>query len=277
VTKGKVFLVGAGPGDPDLLTLKAARLLRTADVVLHDDLVGDHILRMIPSHVQLHNVGKRCGVKKITQDEINFLMVSLALSGLQVVRLKGGDPLIFGRVAEEMEALEKAKIDFEIVPGITAALGAAATAQIPLSRRGSSPAIIFVTANRAADADPIDWRALIKSQATLAIYMPGHAYGPLASNLRSAGLSKDTPCAIISRATTSEQQVHVTNLADLNLAPRLPAPSLLVVGDVLRHASRHFHELASWDAGIRARSLPFTQAERDRSNPVAATNEEPRV
>jgi uroporphyrin-III C-methyltransferase len=275
--KGKVFLVGAGPGDPELLTLKAARLLRNADVVLHDELVGEQILQLIPSHVQLYNVGKRCGKKKITQGEINFLLVSLAASGLQVVRLKGGDPLIFGRAGEEMDALEKANIAFEIVPGITAALGAAAAAHIPLSHRGTSPAILFLTGHRASESGPTDWRALVKTRATLVIYMPGHEYAALATKLKSAGLSTDTPCAIISRATTPQQQVHVTNLADLQLSPRLPAPSLLVVGDVLRHAGRRFNELPAWGAGLAAGSFPFIQTELDRSTPLASANEEPRV
>jgi len=275
--KGKVFLVGAGPGDPELLTLKAARLLRTADVVLHDELVADQILQLIPSHVQLYNVGKRCGTKKITQDEINFLMMNLAGSGLQVVRLKGGDPLLFGRACEEMEALEKAQIDFEIVPGITAALGAAAAAQIPLSHRGTAPAVIFLTGHRAADSDATDWRALVETRATLAVYMPGHEYAPLAAKLRQAGLSKDTPVVIISRATTPQQEIHLTSLADLRLSPRFPAPSLLVVGDVLRHASRYFHELASWTAGLRAASFSFTPSELDRPTSAATANEEPRV
>ena len=130
--KGKVYLVGAGPGDPDLLTLKALRLLRAAEVVLHDDLVAPEILKLIPSTAQIHNVGKRCGKKKILQAEINDLMVALAASGLRVVRLKGGDPLIFGRAGEEIETLRRNNIPFEIVPGVTSAMGAAAAAQIPL-------------------------------------------------------------------------------------------------------------------------------------------------
>ena len=133
--KGKVYLVGAGPGDPELLTLKALRLLRTADAVLHDDLVAPEILNLIPPTAQIHNVGKRCGKKKILQGEINYLMVALATSGLRVVRLKGGDPLIFGRAGEEIESLRRANIDFEIVPGISSAMGAAATATI--GRRAS--------------------------------------------------------------------------------------------------------------------------------------------
>ena len=123
---GKVYLVGAGPGDPELLTLKALRLLRTADAVLHDDLVAPEILKLVSAKAQVHNVGKRCGKKNISQEEIHFLMIALAQAGMQVVRLKGGDPLIFGRAGEEIEALRRAEVAYEIVPGITSALGAAA-------------------------------------------------------------------------------------------------------------------------------------------------------
>src|ERR1700722_8530705 len=146
---GKVYLVGAGPGDPELLTLKAVRLLHNADAVLHDDLVSPEILKFIPPTAQLHNVGKRCGKKKILQGEINCLMVALATSGLCVVRLKGGDPLIFGRAGEEIEALRANNIPFEIVPGVTSAMGAAAAAQIPLTHRRSSSAVVFITGHQA--------------------------------------------------------------------------------------------------------------------------------
>ena len=138
---GKVYLVGAGPGDPELLTVKALRLLRTADVVLHDDLVAPEILELIPPTIQVQNVGKRCGSKTMRQEEINFLLVTRAASGLQVVRLKSGDPLIFGRAGEEIEALRRANIEYEIVPGITSALGAAAAAGIPLTHRKASSKI----------------------------------------------------------------------------------------------------------------------------------------
>jgi uroporphyrin-III C-methyltransferase len=237
---GKVYLVGAGPGDPELLTLKAARVLKQADVVLHDDLVSTQILQLAPAHAQVRNVGKRCGKKSVSQEEINFLMVTLVASGLQVVRLKGGDPLIFGRVGEEIAALRQANIEFEIVPGITAALGAASTAQIPLTHRQSSHALVFLTGHSASGADPTDWHALVSLGATVAIYMPGHHYSEIASKLRAAGLPAETPCAIVSRATTSEEQIFSTNLEDLNDAPRLPAPTLLVIGEVLRHAGHRF-------------------------------------
>jgi len=237
---GKVYLVGAGPGDPELLTLKAARVLKCADVVLHDELVGKEILRLAPAHAQIRNVGKRCGKKNISQDEINFLMVTLAASGLQVVRLKGGDPLIFGRIGEEIAALRKANIEFEIVPGITAALGAASTAQIPLTHRHSSHALVFLAGHTASGADPTNWRALVSVGATIVVYMPGHDYSNIAHKLRSAGLSNETPCAIISRATTPEEQVFSTSVENLGDAHRLPAPTLLVIGEVLRHAGHRF-------------------------------------
>lgn len=242
---GKVYLVGAGPGDPELLTLKAARVLKQADVVLHDELVGKEILRLAPAHADIRNVGKRCGKKSISQEEINFLMVTLAASGLQVVRLKGGDPLIFGRIGEEIAALRKANIEFEIVPGITAALGAASTIQIPLTHRQSSHALVFLAGHTASGADPTNWRALVSLGATVVIYMPGHDYSNIARKLRSAGLSNETPCVIISRATTSEEQAFSTNVEDLADAPRLPAPTLLVIGEVLRHAGPRLsvHEL----------------------------------
>jgi uroporphyrin-III C-methyltransferase len=232
--KGKVYLVGAGPGDPELLTLKALRLLRTAQAVLHDDLVAPEILRLIPSTAQVYNVGKRCGKKNVRQEEINFLMVELAASGLQVVRLKGGDPLIFGRAGEEIESLRKAEIPYEIVPGVTSALGAAAAAEIPLTHRKAASALVFITAQRAPATDAVDWSKFVGSGATLVIYMPGHNYADLAGKLVAAGLPRETPCAVISRATTRHQQVHRTTVLTLHRAPQLAAPTLLVVGEVVR-------------------------------------------
>jgi uroporphyrin-III C-methyltransferase len=234
--KGKVHLVGAGPGDPELLTLKALRLLRAADAVLHDDLVAPAILKFVSPTAQVHNVGKRSGQKKIRQEEINFLMVELAAAGLQVVRLKSGDPLIFGRAGEEIDALRRAGIPCEIVPGVTSALGAAAAAQIPLTHREVSHALVLITGHQAFESNPADWSKLVGSGATLAIYMPGQNYAGLANRLISAGLEGQLPCAIISRATTEHQQVHRTTIADLPRAPRLASPTLLVVGDVVRLA-----------------------------------------
>src|SRR6266852_7379017 len=232
--KGKVYLVGAGPGDPELLTLKALRLLRTADAVLHDDLVAPEILELVPASAQIHNVGKRCGKKKILQGEINCLMIALAASGLRVVRLKGGDPLIFGRAGEEIEFMRANNIPFEIVPGVTSAMGAAAVAQIPLTHRRASDALVLITAHRATDKsraerDAADWCKLATSGATLVIYMPGQNYADISNRLTAAGLAGDTPCAMISRATTRHQRTHRTTVRDLYRAPQLVSPTLLVV------------------------------------------------
>ena len=241
--RGKVYLVGAGPGDPELLTLKALRLLRTAEAVLHDDLVAPEILKLIPSTVQIHNVGKRCGTKKIRQGEINGLMVALAASGLRVVRLKGGDPLIFGRAGEEIEALRARNIPFEIVPGVTSALGAAAAAQIPLTHRRASSALVLITADLASEdrdsekdaseKDGTDWSKLVASGATLVIYMPGRNHSDIARRLMASGLAAETPCAVISRATTRHQRTHRTTVLALHRAPQLAAPTVLVVGEVV--------------------------------------------
>lgn len=234
--KGKVYLVGAGPGDPELLTLKALRLLKIADAVLHDDLVSLEILNLVSPFAQLHNVGKRCGKKEISQEEINFLLVSLAASGATVVRLKGGDPLIFGRAGEEIEALRAAGIECEFVPGITAALAAASAAQIPLTHRRISSSLVFLTGHRANPNDVSDWRDLISSQTTLVIYMPGRNFKQVATRLEDAGLSPETPCALVSNASRRDQQIVLTTLRKLPKTSHLPAPSILLVGEVVRRA-----------------------------------------
>jgi uroporphyrin-III C-methyltransferase len=218
------------------LTLKALRLLQNAEAVLHDDLVAPEILQLIPSTAQIHNVGKRCGKKKILQGEINELMVALAASGLRVVRLKGGDPLIFGRAGEEIETLRRNNIPFEIVPGVTSAMGAAAAAQIPLTHRRASSALVLITAHTASEKEASDWSKFVASGATLVIYMPGQNYSDIAKRLTTAGLTGETPCAVISRATTKHQQSHRTTVLDLHRTPQLAAPTLLVVGEVVRMA-----------------------------------------
>ena len=239
---GNVYLVGAGPGDPELLTVKALRLLRTADVVLYDDLVAPEILALASPTAELKNVGKRCGHKAIRQEEINFLMVTLAASGREVVRLKSGDPLIFGRAGEEIEALRRAGIEYEIVPGVTSALGAAAAAGIPLTHRQASSTLVLTTGNRAPGNENEDWSKFAASQATLVVYMPGQNYGGTAAKLSAAGFAGETPCAIISRATTSRQRTYRTTVADLPGSPRLASPTLLVVGEVVRFADQNLVE-----------------------------------
>ena len=262
--KGKVYLVGAGPGDPELLTLKALRLLRTAEVVLHDDLVAPEILKLIPSTAQIHNVGKRCGKKRILQGEINDLMVALAASGLRVVRLKGGDPLIFGRAGEEIETLRRNNIPFEIVPGVTSAMGAAAAAQIPLTHRRASSALVLITAHQASEKDAAEkdaWSKFVASGATLVIYMPGQNYSDIAKRLTTAGLAGETPCAVISRATTRYQRTHRTTVLDLHRTPQLAAPTLLVVGDVVR--------LADPAALVEGFAMPDVATVNDALSPLA--------
>ena len=268
---GKVFLVGAGPGDPDLLTVKALRLLQTADAVLYDELVSGEILKLVPPAAQLHNVGKRCGTKKIQQEEINFLMIALADSGLQVVRLKSGDPMIFGRAGEEIEALRKANIDYEVVPGVTSALGVAASVQIPLTHRRESSAVVLLTAHQASNSEAADWSKLAGSGATLVIYMPGHNYTDISAKLKAAGLASDTPCAIVSRATAPDQRTFLTSVGKLPLSPTLPAPTLLVVGDVVRHAAGDQLQLASGgsEVSIHAELISVLRAESMQEEPVA--------
>jgi len=234
--KGKVYLVGAGPGDPDLLTLKALRLLKTADAVLYDDLVAPEILQLVSPEALLRNVGKRSGCKKTTQKEIDSLMISLARAGMSVLRLKSGDPLIFGRGGEEIEALRQAAIDCEVVPGVTAALGAAAAAQIPLTHRHISHALTFICGHEAEQNGGVEWKGVVASGATLAIYMPGESYSDVATRLAEAGLSSDTPCGIIAAATRAEQQIELTTVAELANFRPLPTPALLLVGEVVRLA-----------------------------------------
>jgi len=230
---GKVFLVGAGPGDPDLLTVKALRLIASAQVVLHDDLVSPEILRRIPYAAHVRSVGKRCGRKSVPQEEINALLIAFASFGVNVVRLKGGDPSIFGRGGEEMEALRKAGVEFEVVPGVTSALASAAAAQVSLTHRDKSSAVILLSSHPANPEQPVAWSSYVASGATLAVYMPGAQYHETTKQLVKAGLKPTTPCAIVSRVTSSDQQIHRTTVVDLPNAPRLPAPTLLLIGDVL--------------------------------------------
>jgi uroporphyrin-III C-methyltransferase len=256
----RVFLVGAGPGDPDLLTLKAAKLLRSADVVLHDELISDEILRLIPATAQLINVGKRSGRKSTPQNEINRLLVEHALIGLQVVRLKGGDPFIFGRGGEELQALLEAGIEVEIVPGVTAALGAAAAVQIPLTHRDVSSALILVTGSSKDPGQVANWPDRLPSNATVVVYMPGRDLASLSARLIASGVASETPCAIISSATQETEQIHITTVANLAAAPELSAPRLLIVGEVVRLADadklqRQFAQLSISAESFSAESL----------------------
>jgi len=233
--KGMVYLVGAGPGDPELLTLKALRVLRSAEVVLTDALVSAEVLDLIPTTAIILNVGKRCGKKSISQSEINFLLVQHASSGRLVVRLKNGDPLIFGRAGEEMDALRDAGIAFEVVPGITAALGAAAATQIPLTDRRLASRLVFATAQHAAGKPAPDSQALVSSENTIVLYMPKDNYSRSADQLLRSGMLEETPCLVVSRACRADQQFYPTTLRELPKVPVLPSPTVLIVGYVTAH------------------------------------------
>jgi uroporphyrin-III C-methyltransferase len=228
---GKVFLVGAGPGDPELVTVKAVRLLASANVVLHDSLVSREVLDLISPAAQIVDVGKRAGQKLLTQDEINALLVSYAESHLVVIRLKGGDPSIFGRAGEEISAFRKASIEFEIVPGITSALGAAAAAGISLTDRRVASQVLFTTFSRGAEGSAMDW-GCVTSTTTLVLYMPGPDYAEVAQRLAEGGLPGDLPCVIVSGATGPQQKIRWSNISRLAVEENLPAPALLIVGRV---------------------------------------------
>ena len=228
---GRVFLVGAGPGDPDLLTVKAARLLEQADVVLHDSLVSEDVLNLVPESAKLVDVGKRAGLKLLTQDELNSLLVDYAGRHEIVVRLKGGDPSLFGRASEEIDALRRARVPFEIVPGISAAFGAAASAGLSLTDRRVASQLLFTTFSRGSSVKSLGWRE-VTADTTLAIYMPGTDYSEVASRLLDVGLDPETPCAVISHATRPDQQIRWSNISRLFDETQLPAPSVLIVGKV---------------------------------------------
>jgi uroporphyrin-III C-methyltransferase len=246
---GKVYLIGAGPGDPELLTLKAARLLARAEVVLHDALVSREVLAMISPAAEVIDVGKRAGRKLLTQEEINALLVSYAKTRATVIRLKGGDPSIFGRAGEEIESLRKAGVDYEIVPGVTAALGAAAAAGISLTDRRVASQILLTTFSRGTDGSVMDWGS-VTSTTTLVLYMPGADYAEVSQRLLEGGLPADLPCVIVSSAMSSTQQVRWSSVGRLASEEKLPAPALLIVGRV---ASRDVAELSArfWERDRR--------------------------
>jgi len=256
---GKVYLVGAGPGDPELLTLKAARILADADEVLYDALVSKEVLALVSRDAQLIDVGKRAGKKLLTQDEINSLLISYAKENNVVVRLKGGDPLLFGRAGEEIEALRVAGVDFEIVPGITAAVGAAAGAKISLTDRRLASQVLFTTFSRGETSNWLNWAA-VTPETTIAIYMPGTHYGEVADRLVENGLSPETPCVVVSQATRAEEQVRWTNIAALRSEAQLRAPSILLVGRVATQS------VAEWGARINPELLKSGETNDVRLN-----------
>ncbi len=227
---GKVYLVGAGPGDPELLTLKALRILGQADVVLHDDLLTPEILELIPSTARVECVGKRHDERQVTQAEINTRLLDYARAGQTVVRLKGGDGAIFGRASEEMDALRAANVPFSIVPGVTAASGAAAAAGVSLTDRRLGSALVFLTAQRCKGNPPPNWKAVADLGGAAAIYMPGGHEAELASELMEGGLDAATAVCVVSRASRPDERVVQTTVGELPKLPKLPAPTLLLIG-----------------------------------------------
>lgn len=226
---GKVFLVGAGPGDPELLTRKAWRILRNANVVLHDSLVSEEILRLIPQTAERIDVGKRFGHKLLTQQDINSLLVAAAGQHENVVRLKGGDPSLFGRVAEEIHALREATVEFEIIPGISAAFGAAASTRVPLTDRALASNVLFTTFSRSPESQRL-LRSTLTADTTVVVYMPGPQYAEVSDWLVQAGLSPETPCLLVSKATQPDQITELSTAGALASLSPLPAPTVLIVG-----------------------------------------------
>ncbi len=234
---GVVHLVGAGPGDPDLLTIKALKALQAADVIVHDGLVSDEILDLAPASAQRINVAKRKSRHTLPQDDINQLLVALALEGLTVVRLKGGDPFLFGRGGEELAACREAGVVCHVVPGVTAALAASAGAGAPLTHRGSAQAVTFVTGHAAHGEPDLDWASLARPNQTVVVYMGVSTAGLIAGRLIDAGRAASTPALIVENASRANERRVLTTLAGLACAAEgLKGPALLMVGEAMAMA-----------------------------------------
>jgi len=233
---GKVYLVGAGPGDPDLVTFRALRLMQKADVVLYDRLIGEGVMNLVRREAERIYVGKRPDDHELPQEEIGALLVRLATEGKRVLRLKGGDPFMFGRGGEEIEALAAHGVPFQVCPGVTAAIGASAYAGIPLTHRDHAQACVFVTGHGKDGKLDLDWTALLQPRQTVAIYMGLRNLEALTTDFVARGASADLPAAIVDNATRLNQKVVVGTLATLAAKARaaeLRGPSIVIVGTVV--------------------------------------------
>ncbi|MCK9284420.1 MAG: uroporphyrinogen-III C-methyltransferase [Rhodocyclaceae bacterium] len=236
IDRNCVYLIGAGPGDPDLLTLKAARIIAAADVVVYDHLVGQGVLALIPAHSERIDVGKEAGHHPVPQERISRILVGLGRKGGTVVRLKGGDPYIFGRGGEEAAALARAGIGFQVVPGITAASGMAAYAGIPLTHRDYAQSCLFVTGHLKDGHLDLDWAALSRPRQTVVIYMGISGIDEICRRLMAYGLPGGTPAAVVRNATLCDQQVvtaDVSRLASACHGAGIRPPALIVIGAVV--------------------------------------------
>jgi uroporphyrin-III C-methyltransferase/precorrin-2 dehydrogenase/sirohydrochlorin ferrochelatase len=237
--EGRVTLVGAGPGDPDLLTIKALRALQDADIIFYDELVSPEVLDRARRDAARVPVGRRVGKPGIGQDAINKLLIEAAKAGQRAVRLKGGDPFIFGRGGEEVEALREANVAYSVIPGITAGLGAAAESEVPLTFRNEALRITFLTAHKAKDAETVDWTTLTDSKMTVVVYMGMTAAPAIRAGLLAAGRSPQTPVGVFARATRPDSKAVVGALENLPaLVDAIDAgPAILVIGDVVAHSA----------------------------------------
>ncbi|WP_137702297.1 siroheme synthase CysG [Marimonas lutisalis] len=255
---GEVYLVGAGPGDPDLLTFRALRLMQRADVVLYDRLIGDEILSLVRRDAERIYVGKAPSNHTMSQEEISDLMVKLAREGNRVLRLKGGDPFIFGRGGEEIEVLAKAGIGFQVVPGITAAAGCGAYAGIPLTHRGHAQSCVFVTAHGRGGVLGLDWEAMVRPGQTVAIYMGLSSLDALVEGFEARGVDMTTPVAVIENGTRPDQRVVTGTLTDIDDRvdeAKLKGPAMIIVGSVVT-----LRDILNWGADDEVHEMSLASA-----------------